>query len=137
MCQVLYKVYRALRAIVLSIPIFLVLFIISVDWYSFVVEFAYRREHQRPALTWFLALLFTGDVALLLASYGRCVLTSSAVTDNPPPPFYIGIGRYIWPSLVSRICHGDGEILVAFFTVSSGKTASCANKVATHTRNMY
>jgi hypothetical protein len=82
--------------------------LISYDWYTFVFQWGLKGDHSMILAglavcfrsscftdpTYFVSLLptqitiFTADVVLLAISYLRCILTSSAVEDNPPPADY-------------------------------------------------
>jgi len=91
-----YCFLRVLKRIFFAVPVCLVLLLVAAVWWVFVVDFGIGQSHSSMFLTVLMELLFNLDIALLLASYGRCILTSNAVSDNPPPAHYVQlfVARY-------------------------------------------
>ncbi|GAB5363191.1 hypothetical protein AAMO2058_000862200 [Amorphochlora amoebiformis] len=77
-----------LKRMFLMLPVGLVLSLIIFDWYTFLFTLSGvadpRRNMYRPGI-WIVVILFHVSLSLLLVSYIRCFLTSSAVKDNPMP----------------------------------------------------
>jgi palmitoyltransferase len=80
------------KTLCLAIPVCLVCLLIGADWYTFNWGYPESRAQYTDTgsvvATWVMIVAFNLDIALLYASYLRCVFTSSAVGDNPAPPGY-------------------------------------------------
>jgi len=79
---------KFLQKAICLIPVYVVLALIAVDYKTFVWDYGIKQEHDYPFLVFILEVLFNIVAVLLVVSYLRCVFTSSAVADNPPPPGY-------------------------------------------------
>lgn len=86
------------------LPVFLVFILIGLDVYSFNFEYAIQQPHSSPFLVFLSCLLFDTCVFLLVWSYLRSILTSSAVKDNPPPSDYYSRIRSMYPGQSLRSC---------------------------------
>ena len=78
---------RCITTILCKIPCVIVCFICGGDTY---LLFGYSRlvlwEEIGEVFTSIVLIIFSICMTLLLTSYFRCMLTSCAVKDNPPPP---------------------------------------------------
>ena len=85
------KCAKCLTKIVCKIPCVIVCGIVGGDTY---LLFGYSRlvlmEEIGTILTTLALAIYGVCVSLLLSSYFRCMLTSCAVEDNPPPPDFDG-----------------------------------------------
>ena len=81
------KCARCITKLICRIPCLIVCGIIGGDTW---LLFGYSRlaliEEVGTIITSLLLSIYTVCISLLLTSYFRCMLTSSAVEDNPPPP---------------------------------------------------
>eukprot|EP00471_Norrisiella_sphaerica_P012644 CAMPEP_0184498308 /NCGR_PEP_ID=MMETSP0113_2-20130426/38626_1 /TAXON_ID=91329 /ORGANISM="Norrisiella sphaerica, Strain BC52" /LENGTH=340 /DNA_ID=CAMNT_0026885757 /DNA_START=55 /DNA_END=1077 /DNA_ORIENTATION=- len=76
------------KKILLAVPVALVLSLIAFDWYLFTFRVVGIHDPNRSLYSlpdWVTVIVFHCTLALLLVSYLRCVLTSSAVRLNPIP----------------------------------------------------
>eukprot|EP01084_Bolivina_argentea_P161353 280905_1 len=78
---------KCVTKVLCKIPCVIVCFLVGGDTYLLV---GYSRlvlmDEIGVVLTFFSILLYLICISLLLTSYFRCMLTSCAVEDNPPPP---------------------------------------------------
>jgi len=100
-CSAIYFTKR----ILIMTPVFLVLALVLTDWYIFTVQWGIRRSHSYPVLAWIAVVVENVLIGLTIASYLRCVFTSSAVADNPPPANYFARLRRLRPNTPIRVCH--------------------------------
>eukprot|EP00808_Paulinella_micropora_P031598 g53824.t1 len=98
-------VARALLKALSAIPVCLVLLLIFVDWYVFLTSLGLRGAGGVLE-----QLFFSCVVCLLLASYVRCIFTSSAVQDNPPPSSYFEDLARAFPEERTRVCEPCGGL---------------------------
>jgi len=85
LCFILCGFLDAFKRVVLMIPVILVLCIIMLDFYYLIIIELPSRYAEHPIRTTFIVILWIPVIVLLLISFFRTVLTSSAVNDNPTP----------------------------------------------------
>jgi len=85
LCLIFWGFLDAFKRGVLMIPVILVLSIITLDFYFLTIVELPKRYAEHPIRTTFIVLLWIPVIVLLLISFLRTVLTSSAVDDNPAP----------------------------------------------------
>eukprot|EP00823_Brevimastigomonas_motovehiculus_P007660 TRINITY_DN677_c2_g2_i1.p1 TRINITY_DN677_c2_g2~~TRINITY_DN677_c2_g2_i1.p1 ORF type:complete len:415 (+),score=82.22 TRINITY_DN677_c2_g2_i1:161-1405(+) len=95
---------RVLKGLIFSIPIYLVFLLIGADWYTFVIRWGLQTTSNYPILKLFAVLIFNVLVFFICLSYLRCILTSNAVADNPPPPHYFELWQQHHPDIPIRTC---------------------------------
>lgn len=78
------------RRVVVMLPLGLVLGIVAMDWVTFVFGFQRLRFDAHPIATVAWVAAFTTCATLTVVSYLRCVFTSNAVRDHPPPAHFDG-----------------------------------------------
>mmetsp|Transcript_25113 Transcript_25113/g.35057 ORF Transcript_25113/g.35057 Transcript_25113/m.35057 type:complete len:346 (+) Transcript_25113:3-1040(+) len=82
------KAVCLIKRLVLGLPVLFVLSLITFDWHFFTFTVVGIHDPARALYSisdWLLVALFHVSLSLLLVSYIRCVITSSAVRLNPIP----------------------------------------------------
>ena len=79
---------RAVQTVLCYIPMYIVLALIAVDWYTFCISFS-KEFVEDPwsagaVLHWVMLVLFNMVVPMLVWSYLKCIFTATSVSQCPP-----------------------------------------------------
>eukprot|EP01083_Nonionella_stella_P033623 92022_1 len=80
-----WRFCRLIKNVFLFIPVYIVLAIVGMDYYSLMMLSIPHHFQTSPIMAILLAAVFNLSVALMLASYARTIFTSTFVSAHAPP----------------------------------------------------